>query len=61
VSQKEKITWSGLWRTLVIILVLTIVAVPLLSETIGRVEAILTGTLLLFLSLVLMDRFEKRS
>lgn len=54
-------TWRGVSAALLVIALLTLIVVPLLTEALGRIEALVVSVGLFFTALLIIERLDRRT
>ncbi|MFQ5951262.1 MAG: hypothetical protein ACE5KH_04175 [Candidatus Geothermarchaeales archaeon] len=58
-SQGKGVTWRSLRLALLVTALLTFIVLPLLTEAIGRIEALILSVGLFFTALLIIERHER--
>ncbi|MFQ5871238.1 MAG: hypothetical protein ACE5IB_03655 [Candidatus Geothermarchaeales archaeon] len=60
-SRGKGVTWRGVSAALLVIALLTLIVVPLLTEALGRIEALVVSVGLFFTALLIIERLDRRT
>jgi len=60
-NRGKGVTWRGVSAALLVIALLTLIVVPLLTEALGRTQALVVSVGLFFTALIIIERLDRRT